>query len=42
VLIGASGVTQLEENAAAAGHSHFTDAELAVIDRHAAEAGVGG
>ncbi len=42
VLIGASSVAQLEENAAAAGRGNFTDAELAVIDRHAAEAGIGG
>jgi L-glyceraldehyde 3-phosphate reductase len=41
VLIGASSVAQLEENAAAAGHSDFTAAELAVIDRQAAEAGLG-
>jgi aryl-alcohol dehydrogenase-like predicted oxidoreductase len=34
-------VAQLEENAAAAGHSDFTAAELAVIDRQAAEAGLG-
>jgi L-glyceraldehyde 3-phosphate reductase len=40
VLIGASSVAQLEENVAAAGHSAFTDAELAVIDRDAVEAGI--
>ncbi|HEU5416939.1 MAG TPA: L-glyceraldehyde 3-phosphate reductase [Streptosporangiaceae bacterium] len=40
VLIGASSVAQLEENLAAAGHSSFTDAELAEIDRHAVEAGI--
>ena len=40
VLIGASSVAQLEENAAAAGHSNFTDAELAAIDRDAVEAGL--
>jgi L-glyceraldehyde 3-phosphate reductase len=40
VLIGASSVTQLEENIAAAGQSSFTDAELAEIDRHAVEAGI--
>jgi L-glyceraldehyde 3-phosphate reductase len=39
VLIGASSVAQLEENAAAAG-SEFTDAELAAIDRDAVEAGL--
>jgi L-glyceraldehyde 3-phosphate reductase len=38
VLIGASSVAQLEENLAAAGHSAFTDEELAAIDRHAVEA----
>jgi L-glyceraldehyde 3-phosphate reductase len=37
VLIGASSVTQLEENVAAAGHSDFTDEELAAIDRDAVE-----
>ena len=35
VLIGASSVKQPEENLAAAGHSHFTDEELAAIDRNA-------
>jgi L-glyceraldehyde 3-phosphate reductase len=40
VLIGASSVTQLEENIAAAGRSSFTDSELAEIDRHAVEAGI--
>jgi L-glyceraldehyde 3-phosphate reductase len=40
VLIGASSVPQLEENLAAAGHSQFTDEELAAIDRHAVEAGI--
>jgi L-glyceraldehyde 3-phosphate reductase len=40
VLIGASSVAQLEENLGAAGHSGFTDAELAAIDRHAVEAGI--
>ena len=38
VLIGASSVAQLEENLAAAGHSDFTDAELAEIDHDAVEA----
>src|SRR5580692_9693490 len=37
VLIGASSVAQLEENVAAAGHSEFTDEELAAIDRDAVE-----
>jgi L-glyceraldehyde 3-phosphate reductase len=40
VVIGASSVAQLEENLAAAGHSDFTDAELAEIDRDAVEAGI--
>jgi L-glyceraldehyde 3-phosphate reductase len=40
VLIGASSVTQLEENLAAAGRSDFTDEELAAIDRDAVEAGI--
>jgi L-glyceraldehyde 3-phosphate reductase len=40
VLIGASSVTQLEENLAAAGNTGFTDDELAAIDRDAVEAGV--
>jgi L-glyceraldehyde 3-phosphate reductase len=40
VLIGASSVLQLEENLAAAGHSRFTDEELAAIDRDAVDAGV--
>ncbi|MDX6389370.1 MAG: L-glyceraldehyde 3-phosphate reductase [Streptosporangiaceae bacterium] len=40
VLIGASSVAQLEENLAAAGHTQFTDGELAAIDRHAVEAGI--
>jgi L-glyceraldehyde 3-phosphate reductase len=39
-LIGASSVTQLEENLAAAGHSDFTADELAAIDRDAVEAGI--
>ena len=37
VLIGASSVAQLEENLAAAGHSDFTEDELAAIDRDAVE-----
>jgi L-glyceraldehyde 3-phosphate reductase len=40
VLIGASSVAQLEENLAAAGHSNFTEEELAAIDRDAVEAGI--
>ena len=40
VLIGASSVAQLEENAAAAGRYAFTDSELAAIDRGAVEAGI--
>jgi L-glyceraldehyde 3-phosphate reductase len=40
VLIGASSVAQLEENVAAAGHSSFTGAELAAIDRDAVDAGI--
>ncbi len=40
VLIGASSVAQLEENLAAAGHSDFTEEELAAIDRDAVEAGI--
>jgi L-glyceraldehyde 3-phosphate reductase len=40
VLIGASSVAQLEENLDAAGHSTFTDDELAAIDRDAVEAGI--
>jgi L-glyceraldehyde 3-phosphate reductase len=39
-LIGASSIAQLEENLAAAGHSEFTEDELAAIDRHAVEADV--
>jgi len=40
VLIGASSVAQLEENLAAAGHTEFTDDELAAIDRDAVDAGI--
>jgi L-glyceraldehyde 3-phosphate reductase len=40
VLIGASSVTQLEENLAAVGRGSFTDAELAEIDRDAVDAGI--
>jgi L-glyceraldehyde 3-phosphate reductase len=40
VLIGASSVAQLEENLAAAGHSDFTEEELAAIDRDAVDAGI--
>src|SRR6266702_4683631 len=40
VLIGASSVAQLEENAAAAGQTDFSAEELAAIDRHSAESGI--
>jgi L-glyceraldehyde 3-phosphate reductase len=40
VLIGASSVAQLEENAAAAGRSEFTEDELAAIDGDAVESGL--
>jgi L-glyceraldehyde 3-phosphate reductase len=40
VLIGASSVTQLEENLAAASKTTFSDDELAAIDRDAVEAGI--
>jgi aryl-alcohol dehydrogenase-like predicted oxidoreductase len=40
VLIGASSVAQLEENLGAAGHSDFTEEELAAIDRDAVDAGI--
>ena len=40
VLIGASSVAQLEENLGAAGHTSFTDDELAAIDRDAVDAGI--
>jgi L-glyceraldehyde 3-phosphate reductase len=40
VLIGASSVAQLEENLGAAGHTTFTDDELAAIDRDAVDAGI--
>jgi L-glyceraldehyde 3-phosphate reductase len=40
VLIGASSVSQLEENLAAAGRSDFTEEELAAIDRDAVDAGI--
>jgi L-glyceraldehyde 3-phosphate reductase len=39
-LIGASSVTQLEENLAALKAAPFTDVELAAIDAHAVEAGI--
>jgi L-glyceraldehyde 3-phosphate reductase len=39
-LIGASSVTQLEENLAAAGNTTFSEDELAAIDRDAVEAGI--
>jgi len=40
VLIGAGSVAQLEENLAAAGHTAFTAAELAAIDRDAVDSGI--
>ena len=40
VLIGASSVTQLEENLAATENTSFTDDELAAIDRDAVDAGI--
>ena len=40
VLIGASSVAQLEENLGAAGHTDFTQEELAAIDRDAVDAGI--
>ena len=40
VLIGASSVAQLEENLGAAGHTSFTDDELAAIDRDAVDSGI--
>jgi L-glyceraldehyde 3-phosphate reductase len=39
-LIGASSVSQLEQNVAALDNLAFTDDELAEIDRHAVEAGI--
>jgi L-glyceraldehyde 3-phosphate reductase len=39
-LIGASSVTQLEENIAALGKTEFSAEELAEIDRHATESGL--
>jgi L-glyceraldehyde 3-phosphate reductase len=39
-LIGASSVTQLEENVAALGSAEFSAEELAEIDRHATESGL--
>ncbi|SDC80643.1 L-glyceraldehyde 3-phosphate reductase [Geodermatophilus telluris] len=40
VLIGASSVTQLEQNVAALDRLDFSDDELARIDRHAVDAGI--
>jgi L-glyceraldehyde 3-phosphate reductase len=40
VLIGASSVTQLEQNVAALDHLGFSADELAEIDRHAVEGGI--
>jgi L-glyceraldehyde 3-phosphate reductase len=39
-LIGASSVSQLENNVAAVSRLDFTDQELAQIDKHAVESGV--
>ena len=40
LVIGASGVHQLEQNVGALGNLHFSDEELAAIDEHAVDAGV--
>jgi L-glyceraldehyde 3-phosphate reductase len=40
VLIGASSVTQLEQNVAALGHLEFSSEELADIDRYAVDGGI--
>ena len=40
VLIGASSVAQLEDNVATVDNLQFTDDELAVIDKHAVDAGI--
>ena len=40
VLIGASSVSQLEQNVAALGHLDFSAHELAEIDQHAVESGI--
>ncbi|MDN4612874.1 L-glyceraldehyde 3-phosphate reductase [Leifsonia sp. F6_8S_P_1B] len=40
LVIGASSVSQLEQNVAALGNLDFTDEELAAIDEHAVDAGV--
>ena len=39
-LIGASSVSQLEQNVAALDNLEFSDDELEAIDRHAVEAGI--
>ena len=39
-LVGASSVTQLEENVAAVDRLDFSAEELAEIDRHASESGI--
>ena len=39
-LIGASSVSQLENNVAAVSRLDFTDQELAQIDKHAVDSGV--
>ena len=40
VLVGASSVGQLEQNVGALERLHFTDDELAAIDRHAVDSGI--
>src|SRR6516162_2701307 len=40
VLVGASSIAQLEENLGAAGHSDFTEDQLAAIDRDAVDSGI--
>ena len=40
VLLGASSTRQLDENLAALERLSFTDAELAVVDEHAVDAGI--
>ena len=40
VLVGASSVTQLENNLAAIGNLSFDDAELSIIEKHAVDTGI--
>jgi L-glyceraldehyde 3-phosphate reductase len=40
VLVGASSVTQLDDNLGALENLHFDDAELTRIDEHAVDAGI--